>query len=583
MTILLTKDLRVGGVVLASGTTQTFAADLEADIVARKGATYLTDPTPGKTVPVVATTDVTGGSVLSAGGTVVYDAIDIRGFGAKCDGQCVTNAVIASLGGGLYSVTSASALFLASDVGKVAAAISVAAGVQFGYNCIVTAYTSPTVITVSSSNGAIVSAGSRFVWGTNDYDAFVAAVAYAGILLHKKNVFIPQGITTIKNSTTITLPDGVGLVGSGNTNTVSKTGQYSGSVLALTGYIASGAFIAMGTSLSSGIGATCNNVTIDSMHLASNSSGNQRPVNYSKTTFLRGRVDLPPSGVVDNCVFSQQFQDYSLKMQGDSRCVNSYLFGAAVNQPNVQIVSSDNLFSGNHLWRDGGAYLGPLVKIDIFGTALDGAININLNQFDTPVGACIELNVGAAASIRTLNIIGNTSFSAAAVDTNSPSAVINGTITGGTTLTVNSLTSGTVYVGATLNGGGVTAGVKILSQSSGTPGGAGVYVIQTSANVGPVSINCYGFPYIKLNVNATGVVRCLNVTGNTGHGAFDDVTKGRFACFIDGTGMLGTVAISNIVGNTIDDCGVGYSRFTPSNSSNNFLLVNSASTTPVAF
>ena len=60
MTILLTQNLRVGGVVLNSGTTQTFGADLEADIVARKGATYLTDPTPGKTVPVFATTDVTG-------------------------------------------------------------------------------------------------------------------------------------------------------------------------------------------------------------------------------------------------------------------------------------------------------------------------------------------------------------------------------------------------------------------------------------------------------------------------------------------------------------------------------------------
>lgn len=67
MTILLTQNLRVGGVVLNSGTTQTFGADLEADIVARKGATYLTDPTPGKTVPVFATTDVTGRFELFAG------------------------------------------------------------------------------------------------------------------------------------------------------------------------------------------------------------------------------------------------------------------------------------------------------------------------------------------------------------------------------------------------------------------------------------------------------------------------------------------------------------------------------------
>lgn len=76
MTILLTKPLRVAGVELASGTSQTFAADLEADIVARKGATYLTDPTPGKTVPVVRTTDpVTGVSSLYAGGNPVGDPV----------------------------------------------------------------------------------------------------------------------------------------------------------------------------------------------------------------------------------------------------------------------------------------------------------------------------------------------------------------------------------------------------------------------------------------------------------------------------------------------------------------------------
>jgi hypothetical protein len=41
MTILLNQDVRVGGSVLAAGTTQTLAADLEADIVARKMATVV--------------------------------------------------------------------------------------------------------------------------------------------------------------------------------------------------------------------------------------------------------------------------------------------------------------------------------------------------------------------------------------------------------------------------------------------------------------------------------------------------------------------------------------------------------------
>ncbi len=38
MTIVLTKDVRVGGAVLASGTTQTLAPDVEADLVARGAA-----------------------------------------------------------------------------------------------------------------------------------------------------------------------------------------------------------------------------------------------------------------------------------------------------------------------------------------------------------------------------------------------------------------------------------------------------------------------------------------------------------------------------------------------------------------
>lgn len=44
MTILLTQSVRVGGGVIASGTTQTLAADLEADLVQRKMATYISNP-----------------------------------------------------------------------------------------------------------------------------------------------------------------------------------------------------------------------------------------------------------------------------------------------------------------------------------------------------------------------------------------------------------------------------------------------------------------------------------------------------------------------------------------------------------
>jgi hypothetical protein len=39
MTIILTKPVRVGGVELAAATTQTFAADVEADLISRGAAT----------------------------------------------------------------------------------------------------------------------------------------------------------------------------------------------------------------------------------------------------------------------------------------------------------------------------------------------------------------------------------------------------------------------------------------------------------------------------------------------------------------------------------------------------------------
>jgi len=79
MTILLTKPLRVGGVELASGTTQTLGASLEADVVARMGATYTTDPMVGRTVPVVATTDLTGGiKIISKLTQAQYDALGTK-------------------------------------------------------------------------------------------------------------------------------------------------------------------------------------------------------------------------------------------------------------------------------------------------------------------------------------------------------------------------------------------------------------------------------------------------------------------------------------------------------------------------
>lgn len=65
-------------------------------------------------------------------------------------------------------------------------------------------------------------------------------------------------------------------------------------------------------------------------------------------------------------------------------------------------------------------------------------------------------------------------------------AVFTGTIDDGTSpgagtvLTVSAVTSGTIYPGMILTGGAITAGTQIVSQTSGTTGGVGAYVVSIS-------------------------------------------------------------------------------------------------------
>lgn len=77
----------------------------------------------------------------------------------------------------------------------------------------------------------------------------------------------------------------------------------------------------------------------------------------------------------------------------------------------------------------------------------------------------------------------------------SHTAVFTGTIDdgtppgAGTVLTVTAVTSGTILTGMKLSGTGVTAGTRITAQVSGTTGGVGVYTVDTSQEVGSITIN----------------------------------------------------------------------------------------------
>lgn len=57
-----------------------------------------------------------------------------------------------------------------------------------------------------------------------------------------------------------------------------------------------------------------------------------------------------------------------------------------------------------------------------------------------------------------------------------------------TTMTVTAVASGTLLPGMTLTGTGVTAGTRIVSQSSGTTGGTGTYVVTPSQTVSSTTI-----------------------------------------------------------------------------------------------
>jgi len=68
----------------------------------------------------------------------------------------------------------------------------------------------------------------------------------------------------------------------------------------------------------------------------------------------------------------------------------------------------------------------------------------------------------------------------------------------GTTMTIGAVaaTGGAFTVGMTIQGAGVTAGTTILSQLSGTPGGAGTYEVSVSQTVaGPIAITGFYLPW----------------------------------------------------------------------------------------
>jgi hypothetical protein len=107
-----------------------------------------------------------------------------------------------------------------------------------------------------------------------------------------------------------------------------------------------------------------------------------------------------------------------------------------------------------------------------------------------------------------------------------------------TTLTVSAVTSGTIMPGATLAGTGVTAGTTIVSQLTGTTGGAGTYQVSASQTVASTAMTTSGGD-ATLTGYQTEVTKCrgaylnaLNIAGgNTTDPTVVAAAAVRDACY----------------------------------------------------
>jgi hypothetical protein len=115
-------------------------------------------------------------------------------------------------------------------------------------------------------------------------------------------------------------------------------------------------------------------------------------------------------------------------------------------------------------------------------------------------------------------------------------------------LTVTAVGSGTVVPGATISGTGVTTGTQIASQLSGTPGGAGTYLLSISQQQNIASETISG-TYGTMTVSAVGSGALAVGQPISGSGVVAGTT---ITALGTGTGGTGTYIVNNntVVGST---------------------------------
>ena len=166
--------------------------------------------------------------------------------------------------------------------------------------------------------------------------------------------------------------------------------------------------------------------------------------------------------------------------------------------------------------------IGPVEYSQTYQDQFNNALRLYFNELDNTVGLLAGTGTGGGKYVRfpygafqdsTTQTIPTATAQVMRLDTTdysngislgSHTVIFTGSVAAAsTTLTVSAVASGTIYLGMTISGTGVTAGTKIVSQTSGTAGGVGVYVVSVLQTVASTTIT--GTVQSKMVVENSGI------------------------------------------------------------------------------
>lgn len=163
--------------------------------------------------------------------------------------------------------------------------------------------------------------------------------------------------------------------------------------------------------------------------------------------------------------------------------------------------------------------VGPVEYSQLYIDQLNNTLRLYFNELDNAFKLVVGDNEGGAylrfpfgafqdtttqtATANTPQVMRlNTTDQSNGVSLGSHTATFTGSITT-TNLTVSAVASGPIYIGMTITGTGIAANTIVLSQTSGTSGSTGVYVVSVSQTVASASIS--GTIQSKISVDTAGI------------------------------------------------------------------------------